>query len=241
MLGSLHILIVDDDTDNANSLAELFEIEGHTVSMVHTGEDAIRAYLDNSYDLAFMDVMMPGKNGVESFLEIKKLKPAAKVIMMTGYSVEQLLQQALDNGALGVLTKPMEPDKIISLINEVGPKGIVVAQSSGSGDAGHVKELLQSAGRRCHIVSNTTNTVRNSQFGEGEVLIYDLHKPLIDNVGVYKDLKRLGVCGPTIILTDSDMELEYPHDLLRDFRATGILNKPFDPDHLLSQLQVLVA
>ena len=44
---------------------------------------------------------MPGKNGVESFFEIRRMKPDAKVFMMTGYSVEQLVQQAIDHGALG--------------------------------------------------------------------------------------------------------------------------------------------
>jgi two-component system, NtrC family, response regulator HydG len=241
MVGSLHILIVDDDTDNANSLAELFEIEGHTVSIVHSGEDAIRAYLNRNYDLAFMDVMMPGKNGVESFLEIRKLKPHAKIIMMTGYSVEQLLQQAMENGALGVLTKPMEPAKILDMINDVGPTGIVVAQSSGIGVADKMKVALLSAGRECRLVHDGEDVKPGHIGNSGEVLIYDLHRPLIDTVGVYTEMKRRGVCGPTILLTDTDIETEDPHDLFRDFRATGILNKPFDPDHLLSQLQVLAA
>ena len=98
MKRSLRILVVDDDVDNANSLGELFEMEGHRPLVVYDGEAAIAAYLKEDFDIAFMDVMMPGKNGVESFLEIKKLKPLAKVYMMTGYSVEQLLQQAIDGG-----------------------------------------------------------------------------------------------------------------------------------------------
>ena len=95
MKRSLRILVVDDDADNANSLGELFEMEGHRPLVVYDGEGAIAAYLKEDFDIAFMDVMMPGKNGVESFLEIKRLKPLAKVYMMTGYSVEQLLQQAI--------------------------------------------------------------------------------------------------------------------------------------------------
>src|SRR5215212_9261324 len=104
----LKILVVDDDEDNTCSLCELFELEGHKATMAHSGEAAIAAYMNENFDLAFMDVMMPGLNGVESFMEIRKLKPEARVYMMTGYSVEQLLQQAMEHGAMGVLSKPID-------------------------------------------------------------------------------------------------------------------------------------
>ena len=65
MKRSLRILVVDDDADNANSLGELFELEGHRPLVVYDGEAAIAAYLKEDFDIAFMDVMMPGKNGVE--------------------------------------------------------------------------------------------------------------------------------------------------------------------------------
>jgi two-component system, NtrC family, response regulator HydG len=241
MKNPLNILIVDDDADNANSLAELFELEGHIVSMVHTGEDAISAYVDNSYDLAFMDVMMPGKNGVESFIEIKRMKPTARVVMMTGYSVEQLLQQAIENGALGVLTKPMQPKKILDMIAEVGPKGLVVAASAGGGQAAHMSQVLRDAGHVCHVIHSQAEILANPPRNNHDVLIYDLHKPLIDGMGMYTDLRKRGLCTPTIILTDTDGESDDAGSLLRDFRATGILNKPFDPDELLKRLQTLAA
>ena len=83
---ALSILVVDDDIDNAHSLGELFEIEGHNVRVVHSGEDAISAYCRETFDVAFMDVMMPGKNGVESFLEIRRLKPSARVMKRSAHS-----------------------------------------------------------------------------------------------------------------------------------------------------------
>jgi len=97
---SLKILVVDDDEDAADSLAELFEMEGHDVLVAYSGDDAIKAYTEQDFDISFMDIMMPGKNGVESFFEIRRIKPSAKVFMMTGYSVEQLVQQAIDQGLL---------------------------------------------------------------------------------------------------------------------------------------------
>ena len=68
-------------------MGELFELEGHRVHVVYSGEDAIAAYHQADFDVSFLDVMMPGMNGVESFLEIRKLRPNANVFMMSGYSV----------------------------------------------------------------------------------------------------------------------------------------------------------
>jgi CheY-like chemotaxis protein len=112
----LQILVVDDDKDNANSLAEIFEMEGHIVTTANSGKEAIMAYERKNFDIAFMDIAMPEKNGVESFFEIRKLKPLAQVYMMTGYSVEELVQRAIDNGALGVLHKPVDIARVLSLL-----------------------------------------------------------------------------------------------------------------------------
>ena len=114
----LNILVLDDDAENADALAELFSMENHKVIVAYSGEDAIAAYKANDFDLAFFDVMMPGKNGVESFLEIRRLNPNAKVYFMTGYSGDDLLQKALANGALGVFGKPVDLSKVLDMLDK---------------------------------------------------------------------------------------------------------------------------
>ena len=65
-----------------------------------------------------MDIQMPGLNGVETFHEFRKIRPDTKVVMMTGYSAEQLLEEAIDAGALGVLQKPFAVEEIFSVVAE---------------------------------------------------------------------------------------------------------------------------
>ena len=102
----LEILVVDDDRDGADGLSEALEYYGHKVTTVYGGEDAVEAFRNVRFDLTFMDVMMLGLNGVESFLEIRKIHPDAKVYMMTGYSARNLIDEAVDQGAAGVFHKP---------------------------------------------------------------------------------------------------------------------------------------
>lgn len=117
MAHAKQILVVDDDTDAADSLAELFEMDDHDVTVVYNGENAIAAFQKQTFDMAFMDIMMPGKNGVESFFEIRKTTPDAKVYFMTGFSADDLVDQALAEGALGVLPKPLDPMELLTVLD----------------------------------------------------------------------------------------------------------------------------
>ncbi len=113
----LNILVVDDDTENADALAELFISENHRVIVAYDGVQAVEAFKTNQVDLGFFDVMMPNKNGVESFLEIRAINPAARVYFMTGYSADVLLDKAKDQGALGVFSKPTDPAKLLDVLD----------------------------------------------------------------------------------------------------------------------------
>ena len=70
------------------------------------------------FDFVLLDVKLPGINGVETFLEMRKIRPGAKVMMMTGYSVEQLVAQAIEGGALGVLHKPFAAMQVLELLSQ---------------------------------------------------------------------------------------------------------------------------
>ncbi|MGL6182857.1 MAG: response regulator, partial [Aestuariivirga sp.] len=75
MTRPLNILVLDDDADNADSLAEVFAMDDHRVIVAYNGQQAIEAFSLNQVDIGFFDVMMPGKNGVDSFIEIKRSHP----------------------------------------------------------------------------------------------------------------------------------------------------------------------
>lgn len=113
----LNILVLDDDAENADSIAELFATDDHKVIVAYNGQQAIEAFSLNKVDVGFFDVMMPGKNGVESFLEIKAAHPDARVYFMTGYAANDLLDKARDHGALGVFSKPTDPSNLLDVLD----------------------------------------------------------------------------------------------------------------------------
>ena len=116
MAKSLKILVVDDDVDVAESLAEILEFDGHEVALAHSGEEAVRHLEEQAFDIALLDVVMPEMNGVDCLRKINELRPGTKVFMVTGYSVDELLNQAADQGALGVLFKPVAATKMREIL-----------------------------------------------------------------------------------------------------------------------------
>lgn len=241
MTRSLRILVVDDDEDNAHSLGELFELEGHMTHVVHSGEEAIEAFRHEAFDVAFMDVMMPGKNGVDSFIEIRRLRPEARVYMMTGYSVEQLLRQAVENGALGVMSKPLDPDKILAALDGVGRSGVVVVADDDPSAGQNLEKLLMAAGKPSCLVRSVEDARYATSDDQHDVLIVDLKAPLIDGVEVYKDLRRNGRHAPTVIITRLGPDDHDTLEAIDDVAISGILTKPFDPMLLLDRLGQLAA
>jgi len=98
------------------TLGGRLEDEGHNVVLAEHGYQAIEAATQTSFDLIFMDIKMPGINGVQTLREVKKINPQAAVIMMTAYSVEDLVREALEEGAYAVVYKPFDIENIVSII-----------------------------------------------------------------------------------------------------------------------------
>jgi two-component system, NtrC family, response regulator HydG len=114
----LNVLVVDDDTENADALAELFASENHNVIVAYDGIQAVAAFEANKVDIGFFDVMMPGQNGVESFLEIRQQHPEARVYFVPGFTADDLLEKAKGHGALGVFGKPSDPAKLLEALDK---------------------------------------------------------------------------------------------------------------------------
>ncbi len=112
------ILVVDDD----ESIRELFEciIEdlGFNCTTAADGESGIDKAKNGSFDLIFLDIKMPKLNGIETLREIRKFNPDVPVTMMTGFSVEDLVQDAMNLKAAEVLYKPFDVETLENLIKE---------------------------------------------------------------------------------------------------------------------------
>ena len=112
------VLIVDDNRDFADGLAEFLELFGHQVDITFTGESGINAAVANSYDTILVDVGLPGLNGIESLLRIKQTDNKARCFLMTGFSADHIAAQGYEAGALEILTKPIDLEELLRQIGD---------------------------------------------------------------------------------------------------------------------------
>ena len=113
------VLIVDDDVDLAESLAEVLLDHGCDVSLAEHGQEALERACAQEFDIIFMDVRMPVMNGVDSFFAIRSIKPEARIVMMTGFK-ERFVERAIQAGAEGPLYKPFAIDEMLGLMENPG-------------------------------------------------------------------------------------------------------------------------
>lgn len=118
MAEKTRVLIVDDEDRFAESLSDILREKGYEAAVVNSGTDALGKIEEIAFDVILMDIIMPVMNGVETFRQIKKIKPKTVVIMMTrfSFSVEDLVKVVLQLGAFGCVSKPLDIDNLLEQI-----------------------------------------------------------------------------------------------------------------------------
>lgn len=119
----LNILVVDDDRDLAESMADYLALDGHRVDIATTGQAGIKAASEKNYDLVLMDVVLPDINGVDSLRAIKKARPSTRVLLISGYSADFLDSTEIDAEILEVLTKPVDLNALNQRLAAIGDNG----------------------------------------------------------------------------------------------------------------------
>jgi two-component system, NtrC family, response regulator HydG len=110
--GKANLLIVDDELIVRDSLAKWFREEGYDVSTAESAHQALSLLAERRFDLALLDIKMPGTDGVELQRRMKEVAPETIAIIMTGYASVETAVAALKNGAYDYVTKPFDPDDI---------------------------------------------------------------------------------------------------------------------------------
>jgi len=114
----IKILLVDDEKDFVETLAERLELRDFNVTIAFSGNEAIKLVKENDFDIIVLDVQMPGKNGVETLKEIKNIEHLSQVIMLTGHATVKTAIEGMKNGAFDYLMKPTDTDELVEMMNK---------------------------------------------------------------------------------------------------------------------------
>ncbi|HCT7900551.1 TPA: sigma-54-dependent response regulator transcription factor ZraR [Enterobacter cloacae] len=126
--GKIDILVVDDDISHCTILQALLRGWGYDVAQAYSGRAALEQLRIRVFDLVICDVRMAEIDGIATLKEIKALNPAIPVLIMTAYSSVETAVEALKNGALDYLIKPLDFDRL----QETLKKALVHTRETGA-------------------------------------------------------------------------------------------------------------
>jgi DNA-binding response OmpR family regulator len=112
----IKVLLVDDEKEFVDTLAERLEVRDFEVTRAYNGDEALEGIARSEVDVVILDVLMPGKDGITTLLEIKNAKPLVEVIMLTGNATVETAIEGLKRGAYDYLRKPAETKDLIEKI-----------------------------------------------------------------------------------------------------------------------------
>ena len=107
------LLVVDDESGIRGALAQVFEYEGHEVRTAEDGMDGIGLAKEFRPDVIFLDVKMPGLDGLEALARIREDNPGALVVMISGHGTIETAVEATHRGAYDFLEKPLDTDRLL--------------------------------------------------------------------------------------------------------------------------------
>ena len=123
------ILIVDDERENCESLKRIFELEGYECLMAQNGKEALALLSTVWIHVTFLDIRMPGEDGISLLQKIKNLFPEVEVIMMTAYGTIETAVKAMKIGAYDFVTKPLERQILIKTAEKAFEKQNLIIEN----------------------------------------------------------------------------------------------------------------
>ncbi|MDD2671807.1 MAG: PAS domain S-box protein [Syntrophales bacterium] len=119
--GTETILIVDDERAVMNATKEILEVLGYRVFAAGSGQEAVATYLEkkNQVQLVLLDMILPGMSGEATFLQLRDINPDLKIILCSGYSVNEKVRNIMERGCNGFLQKPFDMKILSRKIREV--------------------------------------------------------------------------------------------------------------------------
>jgi len=141
-----NILIVDDESTIRQSLQGVLEDEGYQISLAESGEECLEILRRRAFDLALLDVWLPGMDGLETLEKIREIENAPEIIMISGHGTIETAVRATKLGAYDFLEKPLSIDKTVILIKhaidarrlrqenrdlkrQLAPRGVIAGES----------------------------------------------------------------------------------------------------------------
>lgn len=234
------VLVVDDELDICNNLADILTAFGYDVDTATNGPAALELVRQRPYDVALLDLKMPGMDGLTLYRELKKLRSGTVAMIVTAYASSETAREALDAGAWQVVPKPIEVGKLIGEVEQVMGQPTLLLVDDDPDLCDNLWQILRQSRYRVCVAHSEDDAFRKARDSDYRVVLLDLKIPGGDTGRLYRSIREMNPRAHVVLITGYRSEMETTIDNVLREGAEAICYKPFDVDQLLTTIQELL-
>jgi len=224
------ILLVDDEESLRITLAANLELEGYEVVEAGSGEEALRLAETEAFDLVLSDIRMPGMNGVDLFRALKARRPMVPCILMSAFSLEELVASALSEGVFTLLSKPFDIQAALAVLTKAARGPVVLVVDDTPADAETTASLFKAVGLKAKAVLSGPAALQAIIEGDVDVCVVDLVMPGMSGAEFIEECRKQRAEVAVIVVSGYSVP-----ELLRatETQVFTSFQKPVPPDQLI--------
>ncbi len=235
------ILIVDDEVDICENMADILRDLGYRVEMAHDGRRALELVRQQPFDVALIDLKMPGMDGLTLYREMKKVRAGTAAIVVTAHATDRHAEEALALGALQVLPKPIDFPRLFRHIDAALARPLLLVVDDDRDLCETLWDLLHERGFRVCLAHGKADAAgRLDEKGPSyRVVLIDMKLPDGDGGDVLRRVRAANPEAHVVLITGFPRESGPQIETLIAAGVDAVQYKPFDVPRLLSTIQQL--
>ena len=166
-------LVIDDDVDIAETMEEILMACDFDVTLAHHGETAIDLVKDLDFDAIILDMKMPEMNGVECLEGIRRQSPEVQVLILTAFTHDEFVRQALASGAVVMMPIPQTELEIQMRLNNISRHSPITVVTENDLLGNQIKSLVEALEFKARVIPIYAGQPPVNSTGAPEVLIWD--------------------------------------------------------------------
>lgn len=233
------ILVVDDEADTCANLQDILVDLGYQVDVAHDGPRALEMIEQTPYDVALLDLKMPGMDGLELYRRIKQVQAGTVAIIVTAYAASDTAQSALQAGAWKILAKPVDLSRLLPLIDEAIEQPLVMIVDDDLELCHSLWDVLRERGYRVAMAHGVKSAQQKLGDKSYRVVLIDMKLPEGNGAEVFRYVRQASPEARTVLITGHRSELDQQVEKTLGEGASAVCYKPFDMGQLLSSIKQL--
>jgi two-component system, NtrC family, response regulator HydG len=229
----ISILVVDDDANLGDSLTDILDAKGYDARFATRGKEALTIIKENEIDAIFLDIRMPEMNGVETLSCIKKYSPMTSVVMITAYAEDELVEQAYIEGALQVLKKPLDIEKLISFLEKLQRLKTLLIVDDSKSFCITLRECLDDLNYNVDIAYNVDEGIEKFDENNAELLLIDIKLNGDNGLDLINTIRERGSKSAIILMSGYVNQFQPIIDDAIKNKVDHFIEKPFEMKNII--------